>query len=773
MAQNDVDDFQKKGGSATMKRMQKQDMENMRREMAVRSWIGSMLEENIPEEDLSDLLSDGIILCRLANAIQPKSVARIQTKSTPDEKLPPHKKMQNAMSFLQACRAFGIPNQFLFIPSDLFEGKEILKVTKVVNMLQDMVVNKRPVRPSSLAKVEQEEEKRQIAERQKLEQKILPVGTKPINQAPTNTPAVQTSTFTATRTQKDSQISPTTQKEFTPEPVKSKSNPQMPTTPAPAPKVASQPLETKSSPQQSNQPKMPLSPPPEPKQSAPVPIPAAPIPVQKAPQELSRDGDDEESEDRSQPQYSEAGSEVDPNEDLTQAVPRLVRKKSISYASGSPYGHQRQYSRQYSVVSKKGGRAHAPSISSQRGGRTEEEKRERKERKKKEREAEEAELKKNAVKPPIDDDELEDDGDQGSETASVRLRTGSIVELGAPKLEAKSGDEGDEEQDEESDEDSQEEEPAAQPSWVRSNSINYKDGDDEALKGMGEREKKMKLREEVVGDIFDNEEQYVSQLRVIDQLYIKGLEKGKEITNVELGLIFSNIREILQFHEVLWQDFQEVVMEKIDDPASMCVGRIYTRINDATKLYLSYVYNHAKGLATFNSINETNASFKLFLEYVKNKPQIKGMTVPEFLFKPIEQVYLYPAMFEAVLECTPEDHPDYADCMEAFQMMEELASEANEKELIAENFQKLREVQSKFEGLEKEIHLVAPNRWFLREGWLKMVTGKNKLEEMCFHLFSDLLVISKYPPEGGIFAKKNKQICLECKIPFRLLALAL
>jgi len=197
-------------------------------------------------------------------------------------------------------------------------------------------------------------------------------------------------------------------------------------------------------------------------------------------------------------------------------------------------------------------------------------------------------------------------------------------------------------------------------------------------------------------------------------------------------------------------------MEKIDDPANMCVGRIYTRINDATKLYLSYVYNHAKGIATFNSINETNASFKLFLEYVKNKPQIKGMTVPEFLFKPIEQVYLYPAMFEAVLECTPEDHPDYPDCMEAFQMMEELASEANEKELIAENFQKLREIQSKFEGLEKEIHLVAPNRWFLREGWLKMVTGKNKLEEMCFHLFSDLLVISKYPPEGGIFAKKKQ-----------------
>jgi len=286
MSQNDVDDFQKKGGTATMKRMQKQDMENMRREMAVRSWIGSMLNEVIPEEDLADLLSDGIILCKLANAIQPKAVARIQTKSTPDEKLPPHKKMQNAMSFLQACKAFGIPNQFLFIPSDLFEGKEILKVTKVVNMLQDMVLNKKPVRPASLAKTEQAEEQKKQLEQQKLEQKILPVGTKPLNQAPINTPAVQTSTFT--RTPKDVQ-SPTTQKEIPPEPVKAKSNPQLaPTTSAPVAKAASQPVEIKATPQQSNQLKMPSSPPPEPKQSAPVAIP-----VQKPPQELSREGDDE------------------------------------------------------------------------------------------------------------------------------------------------------------------------------------------------------------------------------------------------------------------------------------------------------------------------------------------------------------------------------------------------------------------------------------------------------------------------------------------------
>jgi len=141
--QSEIEEFQQKGGSATMKRMQKQDMENMRREMAVRAWIGSMLNENLPEEDLADLLNDGILLCRLANAIQPRIITKIQTKSTPDEKVPPHKKMQNAMSFLQACKQFGIPNQFLFIPSDLFEGKEMLKVVKVVNMLQDMVVNKK------------------------------------------------------------------------------------------------------------------------------------------------------------------------------------------------------------------------------------------------------------------------------------------------------------------------------------------------------------------------------------------------------------------------------------------------------------------------------------------------------------------------------------------------------------------------------------------------------------------------------------------------------
>jgi len=338
-------------------------------------------------------------------------------------------------------------------------------------------------------------------ERKKLEEKLSPKPISTTAAAATTTPVVATKQTDTPQVKSPVVTSTPVAKQDKPQEKVSQPKSQPKPEPKPEPKIEPKP-EPKSEPKQ------------EPKQE---------------PQEKNND-DEDESEDRSQPQISEAGSEVDPNEDLTQSVPMLVRKKSISYTSGgAPYGHHRQYSRQYSVVSKKGGRAHAPSISSQR---TDEEKRERKQRKKREkeereaREAAEEEERRKKAPPPADDEEDNEEDDDRSETASVRLRSGSVVELQPAQREIKAVEKSDNE--EEDDEESEGSEEDAGNKWGRGGSVIQKlEDDDPSLKDMGEREKKMKLREDVVGDIYDNEEQYVTQLRIIDQLYIKGLEKRK------------------------------------------------------------------------------------------------------------------------------------------------------------------------------------------------------------------------------------------------------
>ncbi len=68
-----------------------------------------------------------IILDRVMNIIRPGSISKIQKPFTKDAH------MANLNAFLDACRSFGVPDDQLFAPEDLWEAKNIPKV--VLTML--------------------------------------------------------------------------------------------------------------------------------------------------------------------------------------------------------------------------------------------------------------------------------------------------------------------------------------------------------------------------------------------------------------------------------------------------------------------------------------------------------------------------------------------------------------------------------------------------------------------------------------------------------------
>eukprot|EP01108_Squamamoeba_japonica_P003102 TRINITY_DN256_c0_g1_i3.p1 TRINITY_DN256_c0_g1~~TRINITY_DN256_c0_g1_i3.p1 ORF type:complete len:129 (-),score=40.99 TRINITY_DN256_c0_g1_i3:59-445(-) len=77
--------------------------------------------------DLFEALKDGVVLCTLANKIQPGSVKKINKMKMP------FMQMENISAYLDACRAFGLKTSDLFQTVDLFEAKN--KVAVVQNVL--------------------------------------------------------------------------------------------------------------------------------------------------------------------------------------------------------------------------------------------------------------------------------------------------------------------------------------------------------------------------------------------------------------------------------------------------------------------------------------------------------------------------------------------------------------------------------------------------------------------------------------------------------------
>jgi len=88
---------------------------------AIFSWIEQLTDEDFDGDDVT-ALSDGVLLCKLVNVIQPGSVETI------NEDPSVFGKVENIKAYLQACKEIGIDDGDLFEISDLTQDGDSLNV---------------------------------------------------------------------------------------------------------------------------------------------------------------------------------------------------------------------------------------------------------------------------------------------------------------------------------------------------------------------------------------------------------------------------------------------------------------------------------------------------------------------------------------------------------------------------------------------------------------------------------------------------------------------
>ncbi|XP_005462798.1 leucine-rich repeat and calponin homology domain-containing protein 3 isoform X3 [Oreochromis niloticus] len=88
----------------------------------LRKNIEARLKVSLPS-DLGAALTDGVVLCHLANHVRPRSVPSIHVPSPAVPKLTMAKCRRNVENFLEACRRIGVPQDSLCSVGDVLEGK--------------------------------------------------------------------------------------------------------------------------------------------------------------------------------------------------------------------------------------------------------------------------------------------------------------------------------------------------------------------------------------------------------------------------------------------------------------------------------------------------------------------------------------------------------------------------------------------------------------------------------------------------------------------------
>ena len=100
-----------------------------------------MLGERLGSLTLQEELKDGIILCRLVNAIEPGVCPKPSTARMA------FKQMDNIGNYLKACADLGVPSEDTFQTISLYEGQVVIMIIVIfiiivtITMIMTMIIN--------------------------------------------------------------------------------------------------------------------------------------------------------------------------------------------------------------------------------------------------------------------------------------------------------------------------------------------------------------------------------------------------------------------------------------------------------------------------------------------------------------------------------------------------------------------------------------------------------------------------------------------------------
>ena len=90
---------------------------------------GPFTSDTVTSALVQEKLKDGVVLCKLMNALSPNSVRKINTSKMA------FKQMENIGNFLDACASYGVAKTDLFQTVDLYEGQNIPQVINGLHAL--------------------------------------------------------------------------------------------------------------------------------------------------------------------------------------------------------------------------------------------------------------------------------------------------------------------------------------------------------------------------------------------------------------------------------------------------------------------------------------------------------------------------------------------------------------------------------------------------------------------------------------------------------------
>uniref|UniRef100_A0A8C5CEG5 Rho guanine nucleotide exchange factor (GEF) 39 n=1 Tax=Gadus morhua TaxID=8049 RepID=A0A8C5CEG5_GADMO len=269
-----------------------------------------------------------------------------------------------------------------------------------------------------------------------------------------------------------------------------------------------------------------------------------------------------------------------------------------------------------------------------------------------------------------------------------------------------------------------------------------------------QRDRWARKRSRVARELVLTEQRYCQQLELVNTYFVEILKAKETLRPSVVESVFSSIKAIHSVNQSLLVHVENGYL-----------GRGFEQFCPQLPHYNVYVDNMYDARKVLAAQLKKNRGFRRYKALQEARPEFRDCKLEDLLNLPAQRIHQYKHYLQDLTETTSPEDPEFQQLSGAARAVSEVSCRIQDNARSHQNHLQLLRVQRLLKGRRTKV--LAPGRWFIREGWLRRVPTKGvEATPRMFFLFSDMLVQAKRcgPPHGGKFSGQHAYPLQDCTV---------
>ncbi|XP_051796912.1 A-kinase anchor protein 13 isoform X3 [Acanthochromis polyacanthus] len=290
--------------------------------------------------------------------------------------------------------------------------------------------------------------------------------------------------------------------------------------------------------------------------------------------------------------------------------------------------------------------------------------------------------------------------------------------------------------------------------------------------------KELVKRQDVIYELMQTEMHHIRTLRIMSEVYSKGLQKEVQMEPQTVEKLFPALDELLDLHTQHLLRLLERKRESQLEGGVLDGGFIISRIGDILvsqfsgsngesmkRVYGRFCSRHNEAVNFYKDLLTKDKRFKAFIKKKMSSSIVRRLGIPECILLVTQRITKYPVLIQRMLQHTKENEEDYDDLTEAVRLMKEVIAAVDSKVNEHEKRRRLKEFHSRMDS--KSIMMMKSGQIFAREdllrrrlihdGALQLKNMQGRLKEVHALLLSDVFVFLQEKDQKYVYAMLDQR----------------